>query len=539
MDGRLQPIDVDAVSGEAFSNDRIGQWVWGFVALGVALRLVRYLPCMPLMVDECMLADNYLDRGYLDLLAPLDHNQMAPPGFLWIELWLTKLLGFSEWSLRLFPLACAIGSLFLFRHLASRLLSGVSLVVAVACVAVSKGPVGLSTDAKPYASDLFIALVLLSLAVEWLRRPDRAAWLWGLAATTPLALVVSFPAVFVAGAISLALIVPLCRQKNPRAWGAWCALSALVGISFSAILWLTSGSEFQSIREFMDGYWDACDAFPPPELGRLAMWWVNVHLGDKIFSLPYATNNGGGMISFACCVAGAAVMYRRGSRPVVMMFVACLALTFFAAVFRRYPYGGHVRLVQYLVPAVAITCGLGAATFLGLVTHPGLRRRCTVAAVIGLATFGTGLFVFRLNRPYDTIYDELHQEFSRQFWRDEPGTVTLCALTDLGEQLSAHNWYPYYRCNQRIYSPRHHSGLHLPPDAIDHLDNPVRLVIYQPRNQELKDEALANCLKRFETHFELTGHETHMLPVNEENSAVHGTYEVYRFVPREKIARNK
>jgi hypothetical protein len=303
------------------------------------------------------------------------------------------------------------------------------------------------------------------------------------------------------------------------------------------ILWLTSGPEFQSIREFMDGYWDGSDAFPPRELGRLAAWWVNVHLGDKIFSLPYATNNGGGILSFVCCAAGAGIIYRRGSRPVFVMLAAALALTFVAAMFRRYPYGGHVRLVQYLVPAVAVTCGLGMAALLGLVARPDLRRRLTAATVLAMALFGAGIFGYRLIRPYDTIYDERHREFSRQFWREEAGMITICALSDLGDDLSVYNWYPYYRCNQRIYSPPHHAGRRLTAGAIDRLEQPVRLVVYRPRNQELKAEALADCLKRFEPRFELAGHETHTLPVNEENSAVHGTYEVYRFVPREKLAR--
>jgi hypothetical protein len=192
--------------------------------------------------------------------------------------------------------------------------------------------------------------------------------------------------------------------------------------------------------------------------------------------------------------------------------------------------------VQYLVPAIALTCGLGAATLLGLVARPQLRRRLTLAAVVVLASFGTGLFAWRLVRPYDTVYDEFHQEFSRQFWRDEPGTITLCALVDLGEELSSYHWYPYYRCNQRIYSPPHHAGRRLAADAVDRIEQPVRLVVYRPQNQGLKADRVANCLKLFESRFELAGHETHVLPVNEENSAVHGTYEIYRFVPRDKIA---
>src|SRR5262249_34403137 len=150
-----------------------------------------------LWIDECMLAENFLDRGFLDLLAPLEHHQVAPIGFLWIELACVRLFGFSEWSLRLFPLLCGIASLLVFRCLASRLLAGVPLVLAMGCLAVAKAPVGLSANAKPYATDLLVAATLMLLAVEWLRHPARRAWLWSLVAAAPLALVLSFPAVFV------------------------------------------------------------------------------------------------------------------------------------------------------------------------------------------------------------------------------------------------------------------------------------------------------------------------------------------------------
>src|SRR5260370_1254665 len=77
-----------------------------FVGLGVLLRVVRYLLNYPLWCDETMLAANLLERGYLDMLLPLDYRQVCPVLFLFVELTAVKLLGFSELSLRLFPFVC-------------------------------------------------------------------------------------------------------------------------------------------------------------------------------------------------------------------------------------------------------------------------------------------------------------------------------------------------------------------------------------------------------------------------------------------------
>src|SRR5262245_47731940 len=98
-----------------WSDRRLEQATWFFVALGILLRVARYLLDYPLWWDEAFLAVNFIRRDYLDLLLrPLDYNQVCPILFLWGELTVVKLLGFSEWSLRLLPLASAVGSVVLF-----------------------------------------------------------------------------------------------------------------------------------------------------------------------------------------------------------------------------------------------------------------------------------------------------------------------------------------------------------------------------------------------------------------------------------------
>ncbi len=179
------------------------RWIMLFLAVGVAVRLIRYLLRFPLWGDEAMLAMNFLDRDYAGLMQPLDFHQVAPLLFLWIELTAVKLLGFHEWSLRLFPLLCSLASLFLFHRLARLLLRGTALVLAVGIFAVTYSGLRYAAEMKPYGGDLMISTLLLLLAVRWWRQPDDTRWLWALAAVVPLALGLSYPAVFVAGGVSL------------------------------------------------------------------------------------------------------------------------------------------------------------------------------------------------------------------------------------------------------------------------------------------------------------------------------------------------
>jgi hypothetical protein len=540
MSPLLPPLNVEAPGADPYWKARVPYLVWGFVILGTVIRLVGYLLRFPLWVDECMLAENFLDRDFPGLLAPLDHHQVAPIGFLWIELAAVKLFGYSEWSLRLFPLLCGIGSLFIFRRLASRLLGGVPLVLAVGCLAVAKAPVGLSANVKPYATDLLVAVSLLAIAVEWLRRPDQTRWLWSLAAAIPLALTLSFPAVLVGGAVSLGLFLPVCRGRNRRTWEAYIACNVLLCATFAGVLAMSTGPEFHQTRAFMADYWTAHCGFPPLlEPARLATWLLDVHLGDRIFCVPYGTENGGGAPALICCVVAAVVMSRRGQRPVLTMFLATFALTFVASAVQRYPYGGHNRLMQFLVPAICLAAGLGAATLLARLTHPGLRCRMTTGLILALAVFGIGVCGRDLWHPWHFAPDEHHREFARQFWKENPAMFTLCSRTDLGHDFCPGGWYAYYRCNQQIYSPPHHAGRRLPASAIDLIARPIRLVVYDPPGQELDLWAVADCLKHFESGFEFAGHEEHQLPATRDGADLYGRYRVFRFVPRPELAQSR
>ena len=114
--------ETSASSELVASGSRIERAVLAFVAIGVLVRVARYLTNYPVWGDEACLALSFPRRGYLDLLSPLEYGQICPILFLWAELTAVKTFGFSEMSLRLFPLICGVSSVFLFRHVAGRIL---------------------------------------------------------------------------------------------------------------------------------------------------------------------------------------------------------------------------------------------------------------------------------------------------------------------------------------------------------------------------------------------------------------------------------
>src|SRR5207253_544615 len=106
-------------------------------------------------------------------------------------------------------------------------------------MACSRWPVSLCCQVKPYSCDLLAAVALLLPAVCWLRQPERLGWLAVLVAVVPFALASSFPAVFVAGGVSLGLLGTAWRHPRTSARLLFVTYNLLMVGAFAVFdLWL-------------------------------------------------------------------------------------------------------------------------------------------------------------------------------------------------------------------------------------------------------------------------------------------------------------
>jgi hypothetical protein len=459
------------------------EWAaWGFVALGVLLRFIRYAMDYPLWWDEAFVAVNFIRRDYLELLRPLDYAQVCPILFLWAELTVVKLLGFSEWSLRLFPLGCAVAGVVLFRHVASRVVRGAPLLLAVAIFAVSYHPIRHAADVKPYASDLLAALVVLAPAVEWLRRPQRAGWMWALAAVTPIALALSHPAVFVAGGVVLGLAPAVARAGRREVWLAYAASAVCMFGAFLALYAAFTGAQAGATLSAMQPRWAA--GFPPlGSAGKLARWLVTVHTGD-IFAYPCGGEGGASILTFLLFAAGAALLWWGRRRVFLLILLAPFGMALAAAAMKRYPYGGvsdgsPARIMQFLAPSICLLAGIGSAGLLAFFRAPSSRRRALRIVLLLLAAVGSLPLAAEAFHPYRAVHAQLARDFARRFWPEVArGAEPVCLRWDLGlgPWNSTNLNVAVYLCNQMIYSPlrRQHRE---PQWELASTDRPLRCVL--------------------------------------------------------------
>jgi hypothetical protein len=519
--------------------------LWLFLALGVAARVIRYALRFPLWEDEAFLSANFIHGGFRDLTGPLDYFQVCPLGFLWVQRAAVGLLGFNEYVLRLAPLVCGVASLFLYRHLAGRLLKGTALVLAVAIFSVSYPCIRYSAEAKQYGVELLVSLVLLTLAVEWWRRPERTGWLWALAAAAPLGVWLCYPAVFVGGAISLFVGWMLWRgAKGRRAVLPWLAFNLALAGAVAGLYFVSARHQAAKSLVNMQRDWDK--GFPPvAQPLALLGWLADTHTGD-LLAYPIGGKHGGSAVTLVLCAAGIVVLARKRRWGVLALCLGPLALSLAAAVLHRYPYGQMAKFQFFAAGIFCLLAGLGAATLCrtdwrSVLRGAGVRRRRPLALRIGLlllVAIGLGSIARDLAMPAKSAAAMRARDFARWFWftAEYDGEVA-CLRTDLHETFSTGTWEwglsAMYLCNQRIYSPRHARGELVAWDRIS-AERPLRYVEYRGGEFPYDEAARDRWLSSMESRYQLVGRERYPFvqasgvgqPAREIDYV-----EIYKFIP--------
>lgn len=388
-------------------------WWLGFLALGLAWRGLRYGLGFPFWGDEAYLNINILHRGYFDLLRPLEYSQIAPLLFLWVQRFLCELFGGGEYALRAFSLLAGVSALLVFARVAREELPARGAVLATGIFAASYYLVRHTCEAKPYAGDLAVSTLLLWAALRWLRAPQRATAPVMATLIAGVGLWLSYPAVFVAGGVALALLPTAFRAHNRQAWGLWIMYTITVGVSFAAfyVLFVAQHSAAAG-GTWLEAYWR--DSFPPlSDPLALLKWLVTVHTG-RLAAHPVGGPGFGSVLTTLACAAGIVTLVRARRTPVVFLLLAPFVLTLAAAALHKYPYGGSVRVSMHLAPAICLLAGAGAAAFIERIATPGGRE--TAGGIVGvvLVVIPLGGMVKDLVAPYKSREDKEIRRVARE-----------------------------------------------------------------------------------------------------------------------------
>lgn len=397
------------------------------VGLGLCWRLVRYSLGFPFWGDEAFLAVSLITRDFAGMIRPLEWGQIAPLGFMWAQLAISRGLGLSEWALRLLPTLAGLTALLLFARLALDILPRHAALLASAILASSYYVVRHGAECKPYETDLLVSLTLTMLGWRVLRKPDCPTGWTALILAGGLAPWLSYPSTFVAGGVGLTLSGALLKPRTRRRLSGalmigWILYGFVLCASFAAmyVIYARPHAQFAARLVAIDAW---SQAFPPlAEPWKLPLWLVLIHTG-LMLAYPHGGTPPGSLLTLVLVIVGAAALAARSSAQssreakrgpaahadgaassrLVLLLVAPLLLAFVAAAMKAYPYGGSARTMLYMAPAFCLLAGMGLWALMVRWLPGLLRRHALHAAMIGLACLPIGGTIADVARPYHSL----------------------------------------------------------------------------------------------------------------------------------------
>ncbi len=378
--------------------------ILGLVVAGVALRLWHYFGARSLWVDEALVGASIMHRDWGGLLSPLENNQLAPIGWLFLTKAGYEMLGSIELGLRAPALVFSLAALAVFVPVTGRIVSGWAHVIVVGLYALSPRLIYFAAEAKPYGVDAAVTVLLLALAVRYLvdEAPLRPIELVGLSLAGVASVLLSFPAVFVLAALGLCLAL---RELLARRYLRLTHLAA-VGASWLfafAICYVTfySGGGVDGaqgdVAEVMAEQWaESFLPFPPTSVAELQRYPISL---VSRFELMFGDHSAVPVLIAA--IFGGVHLGQR-NRWLAGAVIAPFAILFLAAIFRFYPLG--VRLVIFTLPLIVVLAGAGVALVLAqLKARAGaiLAGAAFVALAYGSVTQLWGYFTY-FDSPFST-----------------------------------------------------------------------------------------------------------------------------------------
>lgn len=426
--------------------------------LGVLLRLRQFLIGRSLWADEAMLALNIVNRDLIGLFKPLDYDQGAPPGFLFVEKIFNLLFGRNEYALRLFPLLIGILSLWLFYLLLRRVIRNeMALFTVFALFVFNPRLIYYSSEVKQYILDVFVTIGLLLIASRFLQTEARKTDFLSLVLAGSVALWFSHPAVFVLAGIGLTLVIVYWQRQD------------FVGLRYAlsmGVLWVASIGWLYILilkdlqqNPYMHEYWRG--AFLPMPLWSDPSWFtkvVNENIGLQ-FGIPYGVYVVSGLM-----LAGW-IMLWLDQRNYAMVIAFIFIVTVVASALQLYPV--LERMILFSIPMGLLLLGKAIEGLDSILSAQRPWKAVLSMLLAGFLLYGpvtTSIGYFLQPKYYEHIRPAM--ENLQAEWRDGDGLFVTSGAVPAFE---------YYAPMHGLDGVSYHSSIRQdyenPQRIIDQLDS--------------------------------------------------------------------
>jgi hypothetical protein len=442
------------------SNPKHGEWLaFSLIFLsGVVIRVVQFLHCRSLWVDEASVGLNIVNRSYLALLCPLGYHQEAPVGFLWVSRFLVSLFGPNEYALRGYSLLCGIASLPVFYQAARRLYSAKVALLAMALLAFLPSMVRYSNEAKQFMGDVLWVGVLVVATQNASNGTDVRRWPI-LSIAGAVSLLFSYPAVFVVAGCGVYLILSAALRRGTGKTLVPLVLIGMTWLAFACVDYLLISPKLTADGDLVN-YWNISHAPIPTSSWRNPQWyawalWQFVETSMGFVRFP-------GVMIAAIAVGILAVIVRRKLQELMLFLPAVFALLTLSR--SKYPFLG--RWLLWLVPLVLLVICAGFDQLWRMAPRRLQRPALILAAAALLAypVYAGLILTFRSPGKIEEIRDAL-QYLDAQ---ESPAKVVYYnsdAESLLDFYFQSRTWTNLQRAERRVLHLSSTEALALPPDA--------------------------------------------------------------------------
>ena len=390
---------------------------WIIIIIGIILRLRQYIANRSLWLDEASLALNIVGRSFTGLTQPLDFEQGAPLGFLFIEKAVLLVLGNQDYILRLFPLISGLFAIY-FMYLISKEYIGMPGLLALSIFVISWTLIYYSSELKQYSSDVLMSAGLLYLAFPVIQKEAGRREILLLGVGGVISLWISHPAIFVIASIGLVLAIEYLHRKTFFKL-AWILGMGAVWIIDFGVVYLVS-LRYLMGNSYLQKFWQPF--FMPLPPWRHVNWFGSAYLGllgivDKIGSVPswhFA------LISSILLILGMGWYFVR-NRAIAFMLVLPFVFVLLASALQKYPFGE--RLGLFMLPFLFLLMAKGLEQIYLLLARWNKMASlvaCTFFALVLLWPLASTSFHFFL-KPY--LREDVRSALTYLSQNDQAGDV--------------------------------------------------------------------------------------------------------------------
>ena len=224
---------------------------------GVAFRFDQWWDARDIFLDEANLLRNIYDRGFLELLLPLYHDQFAPVGYLWLLKLATLIFPATEFGLRTLPFLISMATLLVFAKWIYKSVGYTAGIWALGAFIAGGLFLRYSVEIKQYGLDMLATVSLMYLYSSY-RENRSSRTLFTLILAGWIAIFFSMPSIFILAGIGIAEF--FTQEKISTVTKPVIAMATWLGaFGLNFIFFLRHGISDGGLQQYHENYFLGAD----------------------------------------------------------------------------------------------------------------------------------------------------------------------------------------------------------------------------------------------------------------------------------------